>query len=283
MVINGFAKGVDYHPGKAFKNQAHNHSWNAVLVDGSWALIDAHWATRYLSSEKNQPENLVYEYDDFYFLMEPQQAIYSHFPEDNKWQLLPRPITLDQFEDLPLAKSQFFKCFMDFLENNHGVVKTKSGKLQMALAFWKPISFTFKLVFADNFEEEFKGNDLKSYVLQETVGNKINFFLRLPKKSDYYLTIYAQHIPKKLTVETTFRAACEYKIVADKAADDAHPYPRCSDTNWGPGYPVQNYSLVPKTKDGVISAPNGVAEVDFYKLDPKVRTWSSCIEYPDER
>ena len=62
-----------------FKHQPHNHSWNAVSVDGSWHLIDAHWATRYLSSEKNMPENLVYEYDDFYFLMEPQQAIYRYF------------------------------------------------------------------------------------------------------------------------------------------------------------------------------------------------------------
>jgi hypothetical protein len=202
--------------------------------------------------------------------MEPQQAIYSHFPEDSSWQLLPRPVNLAQYEDLPLAKSQFFKCYLDFLENNHGVVRTKDGKLQMTLAFWRPCTFTFKLAFVDTFNEEYRGQDLKNYVLQETTGNRINFFLRAPTKGEFYLTIYAQHIPDKLTIETTFRAAAEYKIICDKAAEDSHPYPKCSDTNWGPGYPVSQFDLIPNTKEGVITAPNGHVDVGFYKNDPKV-------------
>lgn len=42
---------------------------------------------RYLQSERNTPENLVYEYDDFYFVPEPMQLVYSHCPEDPAWQL----------------------------------------------------------------------------------------------------------------------------------------------------------------------------------------------------
>ena len=58
-VITGFAKGLDYRPGDKFKGSEYNHSWNAVYIDGHWYLVDSHWATRYLISEKNMPENLV--------------------------------------------------------------------------------------------------------------------------------------------------------------------------------------------------------------------------------
>ena len=58
-VLTGFAKGLDYRPGDKFKGSEYNHSWNAVYIDGNWYLVDSHWATRYLISEKNMPENLV--------------------------------------------------------------------------------------------------------------------------------------------------------------------------------------------------------------------------------
>ena len=58
-VLTGFAKGLDYRPGDKFKGNEYNHSWNAVYIDDNWYLVDSHWATRYLISEKNMPENLV--------------------------------------------------------------------------------------------------------------------------------------------------------------------------------------------------------------------------------
>lgn len=59
IVLTGYAKGLDYRPGDKFKGNEYNHSWNAVLIDNNWYLVDSHWATRYLVSEKNMPENLV--------------------------------------------------------------------------------------------------------------------------------------------------------------------------------------------------------------------------------
>ena len=76
MTISGWAKGVEYRPGAPLTSAPLNHSWNAVSIDGSWQLVDSHWATRYLQSEKNTPDNLVYEYDDFYFVPEPAHLVY---------------------------------------------------------------------------------------------------------------------------------------------------------------------------------------------------------------
>jgi transglutaminase/protease-like cytokinesis protein 3 len=129
VTITGWAKGVDYRPGDNITTRPVNHSWNAVYIDGNWQLIDSHWATRFLQSDTDlNPDNLVYEYDDFYFVPDPEQLAYTHRPEDSAWQLLNQPQTAEQFEDYPLVKSYFFTNDMYFPANqNHGVVTSKKG------------------------------------------------------------------------------------------------------------------------------------------------------------
>uniref|UniRef100_A0A183B9N7 TGc domain-containing protein n=1 Tax=Echinostoma caproni TaxID=27848 RepID=A0A183B9N7_9TREM len=191
ITVSGYAKGVDYLPGDRFSGLPANHSWNVIYIRGSWQLVDAHWAARYMSSGKNVPENVVYEYDDFYFMMEPQQAVYSHFPEESRWQLLPTPLTLSQFENLPLTKSQFFKCAIDFLDQHHGVVHTRDGRLP------NPADLRDRIPNIDM--------ELKSFLLQETTKDRLNFYFRLPASGVYYLTIYAQLV-ENITIE--FSHAC---------------------------------------------------------------------------
>ncbi|KAA0187900.1 hypothetical protein FBUS_02330 [Fasciolopsis buskii] len=235
-----------------------------------------------LSSENHPPPELpkylkhqVYDKPEVFSKVDEHaiQAVYSHFPEDSRWQLLPTPLTLSQFENLPLTKSQFFKCAIDFLEQHHGVVHTRDGRLRMTLGFWRPGGFTYKLQYlitsaghpnpeslmanpADLRDQIPKTDiELKSFLLQETTRDRLNFYFRLPASGVYYLTIYAQELASlKVGRESTFRAACEYKIVCDAPAVDAQPYPTCHDANWGPAWPhVQHYALEPSHTDGVIS------------------------------
>ena len=43
-------------------------------------------------------------YQDHYFLTDPDKFIFEFFPVENSWQLMDQPITLQEFEDLPLLR-----------------------------------------------------------------------------------------------------------------------------------------------------------------------------------
>lgn len=237
-------------------------------MDGSWQLVDSHWATRYLQSERNTPENLVYEYDDFYFIPDPRCLAYSHCPEDPAWQLLYPAVTQSAFEDYPLVKSYFFTVGMRFLGQDQGVMYTNKGILALHLGYTKKAAFTFKLAFGDSMLESVQGISLKRYIIQETADGRVSFYFRAPREGNYYLTVFAQQVGDRIKVENIFKATCEYKIVCDQAAGDIRPYPQCSDSNWGPGAPVHQYGLTPSQNGAILLAPNGRAEVSFAKSRP---------------
>ncbi len=93
-VIEGYAKVFGYKKGQTFGES--NHAWNAVLIYGSWYLLDVTWAT-------GDPRKLFGREDridlETYFLMEPEEFVKTHIPEDPTWQLLDRKISLDEFEN----------------------------------------------------------------------------------------------------------------------------------------------------------------------------------------
>jgi transglutaminase/protease-like cytokinesis protein 3 len=86
----------------------------------------------------------VYEYDDFYFLTDPEQLVYSHWAHKKEWQLLVQPISLEDFQNLPLVKSYFFKCAMFFVSHHKGVVDTRKGK-----KFSSQVIAVLAIMFAD--------------------------------------------------------------------------------------------------------------------------------------
>ena len=84
-----------YEPGMKFSPGANafRHSWNSVNVYNQWYLVDCDWSARYYTSKDLRVENLRYTLNTFYFLTEPSRFIFTHLPDEAKWQLLDTPIT----------------------------------------------------------------------------------------------------------------------------------------------------------------------------------------------
>ena len=62
--------------------------------------MDSTWGAGHVDASNK----IVKEFDDFYFMADPKQLISSHFPymnndlaESMKWQLLDKPVSLEEF------------------------------------------------------------------------------------------------------------------------------------------------------------------------------------------
>ncbi|MDX9846652.1 MAG: transglutaminase domain-containing protein [Tenuifilaceae bacterium] len=104
--VSGYSKGYSYTPGSKFSDT--NHAWNLIKIDGAWKLFDITWAEGNGVTENGKLKSIK-KYDEFWFNTDPYNFIFSHLPEDPKWQLIERPISKQSFEKLPYVQSTFFE------------------------------------------------------------------------------------------------------------------------------------------------------------------------------
>jgi hypothetical protein len=52
-------------------------------------------------------DTIRYQYDEHYFLTDPDEFIQEFWPNEPEWQLLEKPITKEEFEGLPFVRSVF--------------------------------------------------------------------------------------------------------------------------------------------------------------------------------
>lgn len=117
-VVNGYARGSS---NRGFRS---NHSWNAVLIDGRWYLVDATWAAGYVGYFG---DTFVRSYDARYFLAPPEQFIQDHYPEDPYWTLIPEAPAPPEFKWGPFRHSGYVRNTIIGYAPYSGVVEASLG------------------------------------------------------------------------------------------------------------------------------------------------------------
>jgi hypothetical protein len=100
-VVRGYCKGYGHFQGEKIST---NHAWNAVRIDGTWHLVDTTWAAGAVDGKEFKKN-----FREFYYLTPADRLIFTHFPDDPKWQLLERPASREEFEKLPDAGARLFE------------------------------------------------------------------------------------------------------------------------------------------------------------------------------
>lgn len=117
-IIFGVAKGMDYKPGNTFTPGSNHHTWNAVLLNGVWELVDTRFAKRPVLAGATGGPSMQYEFDDHFFMTNPQKFIYTHFPDESKWQMLDPLVTMETFCNMPVMTPHFF-ALNPFTQDQH--------------------------------------------------------------------------------------------------------------------------------------------------------------------
>ncbi len=182
-MVSGYGKGYGYQPGDNFSGPS-NHAWNAVLINGSWYLIDSTWGAGYVSGEGK----FVRHFDDHYFMTPPTQFIYDHFPEEERWQLLDCPISEEQFEGLPCLESDFFSLGLSAAGLPQGVIEA-GGRANISIQAPEDVLMTAGLEYAGAAAGR---PDLDRRTFCQRRDGKYEILAEFPEAGRYILKAYAR-------------------------------------------------------------------------------------------
>ena len=186
-IVLGYSKGAGYKPGMSISGNSFRNSWTAVAIDGSWRLINVTWAARHVTGSKDDLPEMYHKYDEFYFLTDPEDYIYQHYPDDSPWQLLEIPLPFSEFLNLPVVKSPFFNYGLRFYSNYGAVIHADSGNAEIRVIMPKILGFGSLL---EPYDKSTSTGSLEGRTLLRYVKNEAIFTVNLPKSGVYYFSVY---------------------------------------------------------------------------------------------
>jgi len=164
---------------------------------------------------------MTYHVDEFYFLTDPEEHIYQHFPDDERWQLLRRPLMLEDFVRLPLVKSPFFNHRLEFAVATESALRAVDGHIDVRLITPTLLGFAAKLRPAK--DDGGGSSSLNDRCLVRNIGNMVVVSAALPKPGRYYLDIYVGEDWSSSSMDSacSFRVHC--RSVAPSVAGVSYP------------------------------------------------------------
>jgi hypothetical protein len=201
--IVGFGKGYSYRPGENFTGP-YNHAWNAVKINGSWYLLDATWGAGYLGSG-----GYVRWFDDHYFMTPPSQFIFDHLPDDERWQLLDRPISKEEYERLVYVESDFFNLGLELGQRNGSI--DAGGEVNLSVYAPDDVVMMAAL--------ESDSGALEGMTFCQRDGERYDIRARFPEAGRYTLKAFA----KRKDDPGNYNSVLQYVINASSGDDRGFP------------------------------------------------------------
>ncbi|KAK6172896.1 hypothetical protein SNE40_016466 [Patella caerulea] len=249
--IEGISRGFIEQPSNVVTETV-TATWSAVVINNSWRLVDVARAAAIFKAAKEAREEEENEEDssdgfetrespitdvlDFYFLTDPEVFVFSHLPDEENFQFLPRPVSYAEFTYLPYLKPHFF--ILGFREEKmyESVMEAVDGKLnfilyapedkarKMACSFHKVEGKSHKHV---------NSSDLRDYVYLESDSDKNCYTIKVnvPSAGTYVLEINGRDGWEE--VDKT-NGLCTYVIKCSKSVH-CEPYLENDREEWGPG------------------------------------------------
>ena len=264
------------------------HSWVAVVINQEWRLVDPHWCSSSVTglgsagwslvahdvgsaqdTSQAEEERVVYILDEDYFLTNPEEFVYTHFPRDDEaWQFLARPVTFREFVDIAYLKPSFFELDIRLLEVNKCVLYAPQGEVEIKLG--TPLNatreFRYQLWMSD--QQKIGNVKLERYCIMEQKDNSLICKIRFPVAGKFKHKLYGRSADIQ-DGGTSFGMLCAFIIHCEQPAEDAKALPENIRQEWGPGQDLANAGLVPITHpDAVIQAAEGAVELRFQTTKP---------------
>ncbi|KAL3865452.1 hypothetical protein ACJMK2_042840 [Sinanodonta woodiana] len=235
-----------------------DNSWNGVYVSNGWRLVFPLWACRAVVGhvkegfvqieeggkavrKRKLPEkgNDVQQLNEYYFLTNPEVFIFNCFPNEESWQLLETPWTIQTFADVPYCRQTYFENEVSITSSFKCRLQTVSGECTVAVKGKKEDVFSYKLYYNEKestkpISEELQ---LQRYILKKHEKSNVEFTFRCPQAGVYKLDIVGG---KTTTLQSDL---CSFKITCDAPKLDCQPLPVSPEIGFGPSYLMEKMGV----------------------------------------
>lgn len=189
-IVSGWSKGYGYEIGSRLPKNS-NHAWNVVWLNGKWQFIESTWGSGTINETTSK---FVRQYTDYWFLTSPEQFIFTHYPEEAKWQLLEKRMTVSEWQGLANFSNDFFKYGFNPQENKTVWLRA-SGTMAQKFTIPEDVAIMTKL-------SPWQGSDFaNSYTFEQRNGKTVEIITSFPTKGTYELKIFAKYKSSKGSYE----------------------------------------------------------------------------------
>ncbi|XP_061168877.1 hillarin-like [Saccostrea echinata] len=289
VFIRGLGKSVSYEVGDKDVDNLKN-SWTAVYVAGGWHFVFPHWAfsavvghskgtwtlletqeKRTREKEERSSGKTVSHINDYYFLTDAEEFIYTCYPFNSKWQLLTLPFTKQDFIDIAYCKHHYFENHYKITTPNKCLYASVGGACDIGIRkLDKEESFyAYKLYFNHEKSKTTLPSEiqLKRYVAIFNEGPSIKFFVRFPCEGIYKMEIYGGHSP-----------LCKFKLECNEDLNYIKPFPLNPECGFGPNSLTEEAGLRPQShKCGFINIRKTMNFTVIFNITKKVFVQTSLI------
>jgi hypothetical protein len=298
VVINGVSKHGFYEVGDEIRKETLASKWNAVFVNGEWRLIDPFWAHTSISYGQYRDQISVDEegqitlstelgdtkgeprpVNEFFFLCDPDKFIWTHFPDDEQWQLLDEPITVERFQEQPYFREYYHEIGLSVSkgspDTNNCVLRPdgRPSKISFDLPKDKGADLEFKFSITElDVDENTDTSDLDKYVMMSKSNTKLQFGVSFPFIGRFRLDVYGT----EKSSNQEFNLIFSYLIHCGVPVKDFQGFPEVPEHGWGPHPLAEELGIVPiSPKSNVIKTETGIVEIRFPAS--KAREISHCL------
>ena len=195
-IIGGYSKGFNFELTDKFE-QSESHAWNAVKINGEWYFVETTWGAGYSEDHKT----FIKKFTDYYFFTPPIQFVRAHFPNEIKWQLLPKNELVDQkkFMEFVNLKDNFYHLGFESIDpdltfnhaNEKGNFKIFFDNNEISV---NKIKVMAKLQLIKN-KNNLKEIENSTLIIKNQNFLEINYLLN--KKGKYKLQIFGAKVEKE--------------------------------------------------------------------------------------
>lgn len=190
-IVPGYVRTEYYQVGSA---GSMDHSWNVILIDSAYYLLDPTWAAGACTkNEEGKLLSYIKEFDEYYWMTPPSDFARNHFPVTGKWALIPN-YTKEKFAANPYyhpGEIQHIKL----ISPATGIIEAKKGDtIQFKIAYKRP--FKFLQINSNQFRnpdimKEEQLSKRKKVIQLDTLALKKQQYIPYHKTGDVYEFSYA--------------------------------------------------------------------------------------------